>query len=1053
MAEVEIIFKEVGADDVIAASKEVTKKVSDLKRLAAVPIELQFTKDRIGAGFETFAKQVEAARKQVQELKNLGKSSGSSNSPDWLVDKSAVKMAADSLSHMGIEYEKVSSRMKAPLGASKSFRDLGVDINALKREARGLGTIGEEMEKNTNKTKNLGVQLGFLGRLLVAMGVRKFVHDMKDMIDAYTNFENKLKVVVDGHVALKIATQDLIKISNDSRTGLEESGILFSRVTQATKALGKSQSEVTQFTSTMNKAIQVSGATSNEAKNAIIQLSQGMALGTLRGQDLKSVLEFLPYVSQLIANKMGVAVGSLKQLGSQGKITTDIVFKAMIESTGDVEKKFAKLTPTISQVWEVLKNKYLVALGDSAAVTRYVAISLQYVADNFDRVLKAITSLAAGITTLWIASSVRSFVMFLGSNPTLLLVGGILAAIAAVVTFGDKMSDTGKVVDQFGNKVDVLKKHMDAFNMKDAIIGTAKSDMKDFADTVAKVLGMITGKGWTISLSILGWDEVYDRLAKIIDALRIISRPDKLAEAFAAKLRGNPEDKKVVEDYLKFETKMQDAVAMQKRIAVGQGKDASRQKMIDTEARWNQQMSEVTNASKVTPPAAKGKKEGGKTFEEIISDATFRADVADDNSLSRRVETKLRAELEKLKPSIKKWAIDLNEEIRKAQETYQSEQSNRDPNAQDHLTGTMDKLRGKYGKGKVEQELQLRERVIAAEQEKDIQALILQINKDIVKAQAEYIEKQKVKLDRELEVKAAHIATLKAQKEQAAKANTEFRQSTAEELDPTIATNRKIADLQRFGDMMKDQPGWVALTNQRVKELKDSMTDVGKAGKIFEDQMHSVFGPGGSMVQGIGDAIAGAKNLGQALKEVINSVVKQALSALVQLPLNIAASALESALKAGPMGQGPSLASGALTNSALSFGKAAPLATTDAGIAIPDGFASGGYTGNYGTDTPAGIVHGQEYVVNADATKKYRPMLEAMNKGGTMNGGGSTPTVTVHNYAGVQVETSISQGEIQLMITRGIKAQTGPVVAAHINDPSSPVSRSINKNIDAGRRR
>jgi hypothetical protein len=116
--------------------------------------------------------------------------------------------------------------------------------------------------------------------------------------------------------------------------------------------------------------------------------------------------------------------------------------------------------------------------------------------------------------------------------------------------------------------------------------------------------------------------------------------------------------------------------------------------------------------------------------------------------------------------------------------------------------------------------------------------------------------------------------------------------------------------------------------------------------------------------------------------------------------------------------------------------------------------ASGGYTGNVGTQQVAGIVHGQEFVMNASATRKNRPMLEALNKGVSAAPSAGAVQVNVNNTAGVIVETQpVSPGVINIMIRKAIAEDVPGLVANEVSNPNGRVSKALSRNIEAGRRR
>jgi hypothetical protein len=274
----------------------------------------------------------------------------------------------------------------------------------------------------------------------------------------------------------------------------------------------------------------------------------------------------------------------------------------------------------------------------------------------------------------------------------------------------------------------------------------------------------------------------------------------------------------------------------------------------------------------------------------------------------------------------------------------------------------------------------------------------------------------------------------------------------AASLSPNFAIQQQINDFEKFRDFTRQNhmADWAELATKRIEELKASMRWENTHFETFANNMNAIFGPGGTLIKGFADAAANAIVMGdsladlrRAIVDVLNSVQKQAISSLIQLPLDLAMGAISSSITGGA---GPSSFS-------AGSGGARSLSAAEAG-AIK--FSSGGYTGNMGINEPAGIVHGQEFVLNADATRRMgKQNLEMINKGGTPTSASSAPAyITINNNAGVIVETKqISPGDVEVMISKAIRDQTGRVVAGQINDPNSMVSRSMQKNIGNGERR
>ena len=206
-----------------------------------------------------------------------------------------------------------------------------------------------------------GVRL--LGATLAGLGVGLAAKAMATYSDVLTNTVNKMRLVTKSSDEAAMVTQGLFQIAQETRSGFEQTATVFQRVALALKDFGGGTKTAAAFTRTLGQAIQLSGATAQEANAAMIQLSQGLAKGTLNGDELRSVLEQLPFVADLIAKQMKVTRGELRDLGADGKITTDIVVKAVTNAGKNIDELFQKLTPTIAQGFTVLNNSLIQFFG------------------------------------------------------------------------------------------------------------------------------------------------------------------------------------------------------------------------------------------------------------------------------------------------------------------------------------------------------------------------------------------------------------------------------------------------------------------------------------------------------------------------------------------------------------------------------------------------------------------------------------------------------------------------------------------------------------------
>lgn len=251
-----------------------------------------------------------------------------------------------------------------------------------KQAAANIGGIGTSAKGSVSA-------LGLLKTALAALGIGSLIKQYVDLSNSYTTLQNRIKLVTTSQQEQVAVTRELLDISNQTFTSIQDTTELYARLAFNTRNLGLSQKEVLDVTKALNQAVVLSGAGSREASNAIIQLSQGLASGTLRGDELRSVLEQLPFVADIIAKGFDVDRAALRKLAADGQITTEQIIKAFQKAAPEIAAQFSKVTPTIGQAFTTLQNEILNAVGE------------------FNKATGASNALASGI--LAISDSVQDF--------------------------------------------------------------------------------------------------------------------------------------------------------------------------------------------------------------------------------------------------------------------------------------------------------------------------------------------------------------------------------------------------------------------------------------------------------------------------------------------------------------------------------------------------------------------------------------------------------------------------------------------------------------------
>lgn len=235
--------------------------------------------------------------------------------------------------------------------------------------------------------------------------------------DTYKTVGNRLRVVVGEAGALRDTEKQIFDVAQRSRASYEATGILFSRMANASKRLGISQSDVLRTTETIQKAMLIGGATPVEAAQSSIQLSQGLASNRLQGDELRSVLEN-PALGQLLADNITKGdIGKLREIASAGQLTAGVVIKAFRDASGAIDGLFAKTEQTIGQAFVQIDNalmRYIGTSGAANASSRATVALLNAVAENFEGIADTLVKIGVLVAAAYGGRSLQALKSWAG---------------------------------------------------------------------------------------------------------------------------------------------------------------------------------------------------------------------------------------------------------------------------------------------------------------------------------------------------------------------------------------------------------------------------------------------------------------------------------------------------------------------------------------------------------------------------------------------------------------------------------------------------------------
>ena len=276
----------------------------------------------------------------------------------------------------------IKAQPQLATGAERAEQALRKNVDAMRSMRGELNLVGAAAQGAASSLGSFGAALtspaAAIAGLTAAAGAGAV--QIARLGDQYTDTMNKLRAATGSVQAASAVYSELVAMSQQTGASISESAGAFVRFSVAARAIGATNGEVLQLTRTIQQAGLISGASSQEAAAGVQQLGQALASGTLQGDELRSILENMPTLAEALAQQLGVSVGQLRTMGSEGQLTSDRVFQALLRASENINKQFTELTPTMGRAFGVLGQamvefvgKLDQALGLSQAIARAAA--------------------------------------------------------------------------------------------------------------------------------------------------------------------------------------------------------------------------------------------------------------------------------------------------------------------------------------------------------------------------------------------------------------------------------------------------------------------------------------------------------------------------------------------------------------------------------------------------------------------------------------------------------------------------------------------------------
>ncbi|EGT0656838.1 tape measure protein [Proteus mirabilis] len=301
-----------------------------------------------------------------------------------------------------------------------------MDVQQLLTSQRQLEQRLNRMDSSFNRTSqsanNTERSMQSLSKVAAALTGYLSASMVASYSEAWTELNNKLSNSVRASESLVDVTQRVFDISQATRSSLDATATLYARLERGTREYNTSAADLAKLTSIINQGFIVSGATAQEAENAIIQLSQGIASGVLRGEEFNSVAEQGSRLMVALADSMGVGIGQLRKMAAEGKLTTDVVVKGLLSQGDAIGKEFAKTTRTMSQAFQEAGNNLTKFLGENTTIKSTISAfsdAVITVSKNLDELSSVLTVIATVVGSRYVgalAMATKSKVMMAAAS-------------------------------------------------------------------------------------------------------------------------------------------------------------------------------------------------------------------------------------------------------------------------------------------------------------------------------------------------------------------------------------------------------------------------------------------------------------------------------------------------------------------------------------------------------------------------------------------------------------------------------------------------------------
>ncbi|MDM1247923.1 tape measure protein [Acinetobacter sp. R933-2] len=346
--------------------------------------------------------------------------------------------------------------------ARQRVRELETGIDQATNSLRGFenaaGRGTRELEQGANRSDaalgKVGRSINVLQGAMAALGIGFGVHELAQIADNFQNISAQVNLVSNDSKELYEALEGVRQVATRTTSSLESTANLYARINQAGKDLGVTQKQALQITEAINQSIQISGGSAASADAAITQLIQGLQSGVLRGEEFNSMMEQAPRLTTALADSLNVTKGELRAMAGEGKLTAEVVIKALKEQSAVIAEEYTKIPTTIGGALTNLKTNFTMLIGEidsTNAASKGIVSTLLMLSENLDVLKTLFNDTTQGVSYFGeILGTIDPSIIESVKNAIVTAYDAIKILISTVVDVGVTIFDT------FSTGLDVL---------------------------------------------------------------------------------------------------------------------------------------------------------------------------------------------------------------------------------------------------------------------------------------------------------------------------------------------------------------------------------------------------------------------------------------------------------------------------------------------------------------------------------------------------------------------------------------------------------------------